>query len=77
HHLIHGDLSAYNILYWDGDIWLIDFPQVVDARANPHAPELLRRDVTRVCEYFARYGVESDPLQLTLDMWRPYMRESV
>src|SRR5262245_9387251 len=26
---IHGDLSAYNILYWDADITLIDFPQVV------------------------------------------------
>ena len=75
HHLIHGDLSAYNILYWDGDIWLIDFPQVVDARVNPHALELLQRDVTRVCEYFARFGVESDPVQLTLDLWQPYMRE--
>src|SRR5512147_1068037 len=26
---IHGDLSAYNILYWDGDISLINFTQVV------------------------------------------------
>lgn len=77
HHLIHGDLSAYNILYWEGDIWLIDFPQVVDARTNPHALPLLQRDVTRVCDYFARYGVESDPVALTLDMWRPYMREEM
>lgn len=26
---IHGDLSAYNILYWQGEIKFIDFPQVV------------------------------------------------
>jgi RIO kinase 1 len=74
-HLIHGDLSAYNILYWDGRITLIDFPQMVDARKNPHAFDLLLRDVTRVCDYFGRYGMHTDPRQLTLDLWRPYMRE--
>ena len=26
HRRIHGDLSAYNILYWEGDITMIDFP---------------------------------------------------
>ena len=73
HHLVHGDLSAYNILYWEGDITLIDFPQMVEAQHNPHAFELLRRDITRVCDYFARFGVKADPLDLTLDLWRPYM----
>jgi RIO kinase 1 len=75
HHLIHGDLSAYNILYWDGDIWLIDFPQAVEARSNPHALDILQRDITRVCEYFARFGVETDPVRLTLDLWQPYARQ--
>src|SRR5688500_2115717 len=28
HGQIHGDLSAYNILYWQGSVVLIDFPQV-------------------------------------------------
>ncbi len=73
HHYIHGDLSAYNILYWDGDIILIDFPQMVEARHNPHAFELLQRDITRVCEYFARFGVKADPVELTQDLWQPYM----
>ena len=27
---IHGDLSAFNILYWNGAITIIDFPQAVD-----------------------------------------------
>ena len=29
HERVHGDLSAYNILYWDGQITLIDFPQAI------------------------------------------------
>jgi len=72
-HLIHGDLSAYNILYWEGEIWIIDFPQMVEARHNPHAFELLKRDIQRVCEYYGRFGVESNYEQLTLDLWQPYM----
>jgi RIO kinase 1 len=75
-HHIHGDLSAYNILYWNGRLTLIDFPQMVEARHNPYAFDLLKRDITRVCEYFAKYGVESDPVQLTLDLWEPYMGNS-
>src|SRR4051794_29652727 len=31
----HGDLSAYNLLWWAGELWLIDFPQAVDIAANP------------------------------------------
>jgi RIO kinase 1 len=37
HHLLHGDLSAYDILYWEGKVILIDFPQPVDVRSNPDA----------------------------------------
>ena len=73
HHLVHGDLSAYNILYWDGTVVIIDFPQMVDARVNPHAYELLQRDVTRVCAYFARFGVRADAEELTRGLWLPYM----
>ncbi|MBK7896673.1 MAG: RIO1 family regulatory kinase/ATPase [Candidatus Promineifilaceae bacterium] len=72
-HLVHGDLSAYNILYWEGDICLIDFPQMVEARHNPHAYELLERDITRVCDYFASLGLERNPVALTRDLWDPYM----
>lgn len=73
HHLIHGDLSPYNILYWNETIHIIDFPQMVEARHNPHAYALLKRDVGRVCGYFAKFGVQSDPYQLSEDLWIPYM----
>jgi RIO kinase 1 len=72
-HYVHGDLSAYNILYWEGEITIIDFPQMVEARINPYAFELLSRDIKRVCDYFGRFGVEADPQELTLDLWQPYM----
>ncbi|RJP50013.1 MAG: hypothetical protein C4583_11415 [Anaerolineaceae bacterium] len=66
---IHGDLSAYNILYWDGEIRLIDFPQVVTPRDNRNAFRIFSRDVTRLCEYFARQGVDSDSHRLARDLW--------
>src|SRR5207248_1313723 len=54
---VHGDLSAHNILYWGEQAMIIDFPQAVDPLLNPHARALLLRDVERVCQYFARYGI--------------------
>lgn len=74
---IHADLSAYNILYWDGRITLIDFPQMVDARTNPNAYELLVRDVERICDYFAAYDVIADGAALATDMWERYMRAEI
>lgn len=70
--LIHGDLSAYNILYWEGKLTLIDFPQITFAASNPHAREILVRDVTRVCEYFRAQGVRSQPDQIAADLWTRY-----
>ena len=66
---IHGDLSAYNILYWDGDITLIDFPQVVHAEFNPAAWTIFQRDVARVCQYFAAQGLKRDARKLAAELW--------
>ena len=47
--MIHGDLSAYNILYWEGEITLIDFPQVTDsAQQFAGVPDLAARHHARV-----------------------------
>jgi RIO kinase 1 len=69
---VHGDLSAYNILYWEGGITLIDFPQAVDPHTNRDAFNIFRRDVVRVCEYFASQGVPSDADRLVSDLWTAY-----
>ena len=66
---IHGDLSAYNILYWDGDITLIDFPQVVSPESNPSAWIIFQRDVTRVCQYFHSQGVRANAHKLAVELW--------
>lgn len=72
--LIHGDLSAYNILYWSKQVTLIDFPQVTYALANRGAREILGRDILRVCEYFARQGARADSAALLEDLWARYGR---
>jgi RIO kinase 1 len=71
---IHGDLSAYNILYQPGEITIIDFAQALDPRYNLEVYPLLLRDVERVCRYFARYGVEVEAGRLASAMWNRYLR---
>jgi RIO kinase 1 len=69
HKRIHGDLSAYNILYWEGDIKLIDFPQVVLPESNPSSWNIFQRDVARVCQYFSVQGVDCNPAKVAADLW--------
>lgn len=70
HNVIHGDLSAYNIMYWDGQIRIIDFPQAVNPYRNPKAYKLFARDVERVCEYFEPYGLDVRHWQLARALWK-------
>jgi RIO kinase 1 len=58
--LVHGDLSAFNILWWHERPVIIDFSQAVEAVTHPAARELLRRDVDRTARYFRRQGVGVD-----------------
>ncbi|MBL0107368.1 MAG: hypothetical protein IPP52_08790 [Ignavibacteria bacterium] len=39
---------------------LIDFPQVTEIRSNPHAKELLRRDIASVFKSFKKYKPDAD-----------------
>ena len=56
----HGDLSAYNLLWWEGRLWFIDFPQAIDIAANIQGLDFLHRDVVNVCTWFARRGIMVD-----------------
>lgn len=71
--LIHGDLSAYNILYWEDRVTIIDFPQITYAATNRNARQIFERDVTRVCEYFIAQGVPARPDQIVTDLWTRYV----
>ena len=57
----HGDLSAYNLLWWEDRLWFIDFPQSIDIAANLQGLDFLHRDVLNVCSWFQRRGLDIDP----------------
>jgi RIO kinase 1 len=68
--IVHGDLSAYNVLYWEGGITMIDFPQVISPSRHRSAYQIFSRDIARICDYFSRQGQHADPARLASDMWK-------
>lgn len=68
HGIVHGDLSPFNLLVWHGRLYLIDFPQAVDAVLNPDGLDLLQRDVINTCSWFARRNVTTDPGAVLADL---------
>ena len=52
-HLVHGDLSEYNMLYHNGDVIIIDVSQSIEDD-HPSALDFLRRDCANVNDYFRR-----------------------
>eukprot|EP00245_Coleochaete_scutata_P005255 TRINITY_DN1867_c0_g1_i1.p1 TRINITY_DN1867_c0_g1~~TRINITY_DN1867_c0_g1_i1.p1 ORF type:complete len:721 (-),score=201.39 TRINITY_DN1867_c0_g1_i1:39-2201(-) len=54
--LVHGDLSEYNILYYDGHLYIIDVSQSVDLD-HPRALEFLRADCLHVTDFFKKNRV--------------------
>jgi len=69
---VHADLSAFNILYWEGEIMLIDFPQAISPNENQNAYMIFERDLRRICEYFVRQGVEVVYQDLAKKLWQTY-----
>jgi RIO kinase 1 len=55
--VVHGDLSPYNMLYWEDKVWIIDLPQAVDLHRNPNSMDLLYRDLNNTCLFFNREGL--------------------
>ena len=57
---VHGDLSAYNVLWWRERAVVIDFSQAVDVVTHPAARDLVERDLRSLAVYFRRRGVDVD-----------------
>ena len=58
HGIVHGDLSAYNILAAGDRLVVIDLPQVVDLVGNPQGMDFLLRDCANVCAWFRSKGLD-------------------
>lgn len=66
--VVHGDLSAYNLLAAGERLVVIDLPQVVDLVGNPAGADFLMRDCTNVCSWFRGRGLDVDEHELFADV---------
>lgn len=58
--LVHADLSEYNLLYKDGDVYVIDVSQSVE-ECHPYSHEFLKRDVININRFFRKLKVNVFP----------------
>ena len=59
-HLVHADLSEYNMLWFEGRVYFIDVSQSVEP-SNPYGLELLLRDCRNVSTFFSQKNVGDVP----------------
>ncbi|WP_028651089.1 serine protein kinase RIO [Nocardioides halotolerans] len=58
--VVHGDLSAYNILAAGDRLVIIDLPQIVDLVGNLNGMDYLQRDCANICGWFRSRGLDVD-----------------
>ena len=71
---IHGDLSPYNLLWYENRAWIIDVPQMIDPRENPNARMLLERDLENVWRYCSKFTTLPSPWKLSDALWSRWKR---
>jgi len=57
--MIHGDLSAFNVLIHKNKPYLIDLGQGV-LLEHPNSAEFLKRDIHNIVSYFKKYNIQAD-----------------
>jgi RIO kinase 1 len=60
--IVHGDLSEYNIMIWNGKPVVFDVSQSVSIQ-HPLADFMLRRDLANVNRFFSRQNVDVIPIE--------------
>jgi len=66
--IVHGDLSAYNLLAASERLVIIDLPQIVDLAGNAAGLDFLLRDCTNVCGWFRARGLQVDGDELFAEL---------
>ncbi len=61
--LVHADLSEYNLLFWENEVYVIDVGQSVPLD-HPRAEEWFKRDLANVAHFFHRLRVDVTPASL-------------
>ena len=64
--LVHADLSEYNILYHNSQLYIIDVSQSVE-HDHPFAFDFLRSDLRNIENYFKKYGIHTLNLRSSFD----------
>lgn len=67
---VHGDYSTFNLLWWEGRVVVIDFPQVVEWDKNPNAMQILERDVNGLCRTFSHLGLHPKGSEVLRRVWQ-------
>jgi RIO kinase 1 len=65
---VHGDYSAFNILWHKEEAVVIDFPQVMEFKNNSNANAFLERDVHSLCKSFLKQGIKADERNVLRDV---------
>ena len=69
---VHGDYSAFNILWRNEKAVVIDFPQVMEFKNNPNANAFLERDVHSLCKSFIKQGLKADEAKVLREVRAGY-----
>ena len=65
--LVHGDISAFNVLMHGNQPYLIDLGQGV-LLEHPNALEFLKRDIHNIVSYFKKFNIQADENKIYNDI---------
>ncbi|KAK9837363.1 hypothetical protein WJX84_003236 [Apatococcus fuscideae] len=65
-HLVHADLSEWNVLFHEDELYIIDVGQAVDLD-HPHCLEFLREDALHINQFFQKLGVATLTIREVFD----------
>ena len=65
--LVHSDMSAFNVLIYKDQPYIIDLGQGV-LLEHQNAHEFLKRDIHNIVKFFKKYDIESDEIKIYNDI---------